>query len=99
MFYQKLAFTIHEKNIKKSYKNNRLKIPVPTWNKKFDLHDGLFSVSDIEDYFELLTTEIKKFLESTKSKISKDKNGKHMPYLEITEVDLIHCNVVNNIYP
>ena len=62
MFYQKLAFTIHEKNIKKSYKNNRLKIPVPTWNKKFDLHDGLFSVSDIEDYFEYI---LKKHGENT----------------------------------
>ena len=42
---------MHEKIIKKSYKNNRLKIPVPTWNKKFD---GSYSVSDIEDYFEYI---------------------------------------------
>ena len=54
MFYQKLPFTMHEKIIKKSYKNNRLKIPVPTWNKKFDLHDGSYSVSDIEDYFDYI---------------------------------------------
>ena len=31
-------------------------------------------------------------------KITKDKNGEHFPYLEITEVILIHCNVVNNSY-
>ena len=31
-------------------------------------------------------------------KITKDKNGEHVPYLEITEVVLIHCNVVNNSY-
>ena len=37
-----------------------------------------------------------KFLESTKSKITKDENGENMPYLEITEVVSIHCNVVNN---
>ena len=28
----------------------------------------------------------------------KDKNGENVPYLEITEVALIHCNVVNNSY-
>ena len=39
-----------------------------------------------------------KFLESTKSKITKDKNGKNVPYLETTEVVLMHCNVANNGY-
>ena len=37
-----------------------------------------------------------KLLGSTKSKITKDKNGENVPYLEITEVVLIHCKVVNN---
>ena len=37
-------------------------------------------------------------LGSTKSKITKDKNGENVPYLEITEVVLIHCNVDNNSY-
>ena len=37
-----------------------------------------------------------KLLGSTKSKITKDKNGKNVHHLEITEVVLIHCNVVNN---
>ena len=37
-------------------------------------------------------------LESTKSKITKDKYDKNEPYLEITEVVLIHCNIVNNNY-
>ena len=32
-------------------------------------------------------------LGSTKSKMKKDKNGKNMPYLEINEVVLMHCNV------
>ena len=35
---------------------------------------------------------------STKSKIPKDENGENMPFLEITEVVLIHCNIVNNNY-
>ena len=37
-----------------------------------------------------------KLLGSTKSKIIKDKYGENVPCLEITEVVLIHCNVVNN---
>ena len=39
-----------------------------------------------------------KFLGSTKSKTTKDKNGDNVPYLQIREVVLIHCNVVNNSY-
>ena len=39
-----------------------------------------------------------KLLGSTKSKIIKDKNGKNVSYLEITEVVLIDCNVLSNSY-
>ena len=39
-----------------------------------------------------------KLLGSTKIKISKDENGENTPHLEITEVVLIHCNIVNNFY-
>ena len=39
-----------------------------------------------------------KLIGSTKSKITKDENGDNLPYLEITEVALIHCNVVTNSY-
>ena len=39
-----------------------------------------------------------KLLGSTKSKITKDKNGENLPHIEITEVVLIHCNIVNNNY-
>ena len=49
-------------------------------------------------YHELLTTETMKLLGSTKSKITKSKSGENVPHLEITEVVLIHCNVVNNSY-
>ena len=49
-------------------------------------------------YLELLTSETMKLLGKAKSKITKDKNGEKVPYLEITEVALIHCNVVNNSY-
>ena len=39
-----------------------------------------------------------KLLGSTKNKITKDKNGENVPHLEITEVVLVHCNIVNNDY-
>ena len=119
-----------KKNIKKSYKNNKFKISAPTWNEEFELPDGSYFISDIQDYFEyilkrhgvntvdpslriytnkienritfkikteLLTPETMKLLRITKSKI-KDENGENVPSLEITEVVLIHCNVVNNSY-
>ena len=121
------------KNIKSSYNNNKFKISAPTWNDKFELPDGSYSVSDIQDYFEyifkkhgedidepsvqiyvnkiknritfkikngysleLLTPETMKLLGSTENKIIKDKNGENVPHLEITEVVLVHCNIVNN---
>ena len=40
------------KNIKISYNNNKFKISVPTWNDKFELPEGSYSVSDFIDYFE-----------------------------------------------
>ena len=102
---------------------------------KFELPDGSYSVSDIQDYFEyilkkhgentdkpsvqiyvnkdknratfkikngysleLLTLETMKLLGSTVNKITKDKNCENVPHLEITEVVLGHCDIVNNDY-
>ena len=124
------------KKIKSSYNSNKFKISAPTWNHKFELPDGSYSVSDIQHYFEyilknngenndtgsihihvnkiknrvtfkikdaysleLLTPETMKLLESTKNKITKDKNGENVSHLQITEVVLVHCNIVNNDYP
>ena len=39
-----------------------------------------------------------KLLGSTENKITKDKNGENVPHLEITEVVLVHCNIINNDY-
>ena len=123
------------KNIKSSHNNNKFKISAPTWNDKFELPNGSYSVSDIQDYFEyilkrhgedidnlsvqmyvnkienrvtfkvkngysieLLTSETMKLLGSNENKITKDKNGENVPHLEITEVVLVHCNIVNNDY-
>ena len=122
------------KNIKSSYNNNKFKMSAPTWSDEFELPDKSYSISDIQDYFqyistkhsesvdnplikiyvnkienrvtfkikngyhlELLTPEIMKLLESTESKITKDKNGENVSHLEI-ELVLIHCNFVNNHY-
>ena len=41
-------------NMKSSYNNNKLKISAPTWNDKFELPDGSYSVSNIENYFEYI---------------------------------------------
>ena len=107
----------------------------PTWNDKFELPDGSYSISDIQDYLEyilkkhsenvdnpsikiyvnkienrvtfkikngyyleLLTPETMKLLGSTESKITKDKNGENISHLEIVELVLIHCNLVNDNY-
>ena len=48
--------------------------------------------------FELLTPDTTTLLGSTENKITEDKNGENVPHLEIIEVVLVHCNIVNNDY-
>ena len=123
------------KNIKSLYNNNKFKISAPTWSEEFELPDGSYSVSDIQDYFEyilkkhsetvdnpsiriyvnkienritfqtkngyyfeLLTPETMQLLGSIVSKINKNKNGENVPHLEVVEVILVHCNLLNNDY-
>ena len=42
------------KNIKSAYSNNKVKVSTPTWNDEFDLPDGFYWISDIQDYFEFI---------------------------------------------
>ena len=42
------------KNIKNSYNNNKFKISAPTWNDEFELPDGSYSVTNIQDYLEYI---------------------------------------------
>ena len=123
------------KNVKSSYNNNKFKISAPTWSEEFELPDGLYSVSDIRDYFEyilkkhsesadnpsiriyinkienritfkiksgyyleLLTPETMKILGSAENKINKDKNSENVPHLEVVELVLVLCSLVNNDY-
>ena len=49
-----LSIFCTRKNIKYEYNNNKFKISASTWNDEFDLPDGSYSVSDIQDYFEYI---------------------------------------------
>ena len=49
-------------------------------------------------YLKLSMPETIKLLRIIKSKITKNENGEEMLYLEITEIELIHCNIVHNNY-
>ena len=59
---QNLPIYYTTQNIRKQYKNNKLKIIAPTWNDKFKLPGSSYSVSDIQDYIEYI---IKKHETST----------------------------------
>ena len=121
-------------NIKSSYSKIKFRISAPTWSDEFELPDGSYLISDIQDYFEyilkkqnentynpsikiyvnkienritfkikngyyleLLTPETMKLLGNTESNITKDKNDGNVPHLEITEIVLVHCNLVKII--
>ena len=53
MLYQVLVFITYGET-KNSYNNNKFKISAPAWNDKFELPDGSYPVSDIQDYFEYI---------------------------------------------
>ena len=48
------------KNIKSAYSNNKFKISALTWNDKFDLPNGSYSIVDIQDYFEFIIKKHKR---------------------------------------
>ena len=49
-------------------------------------------------YLYFITPEVMKLLESTRGNITKAENIEKVAHLEITEVALLHCNIVNNAY-
>ena len=49
-------------------------------------------------YLELLAPETMKLLGNGENKITKDKNSENVPHLEVVELVLVHCNLVNNNY-
>ena len=49
-----LSIYYTRKNIKKLYRINKFKISAPSWNEEFELSDGSYSVSDIQNYFDYI---------------------------------------------
>ena len=60
--------------------------------------DGFYYIADIQDYLELLSSELMELFGSTKKNVDQDKDGEYVPKLEYVEVVLVHCNLVNNNY-
>ena len=52
------------KNIKSEYNNNKFRISAPTWNNTFDLPDGSYSITNIQDYFEFIIQKHKTLTEN-----------------------------------
>ena len=42
------------KNVKSTYNNNKFKKSAPTWNETFELPDGSYNISEIQDYIEYI---------------------------------------------
>ena len=61
------------KNIKSEYSNNKSKISIQTWNDIFDLPDGSYSISDIQDYFEFIIKKYKTLIENSPIQIYPNK--------------------------
>ena len=45
-----LSISYTWKNVKLTYNNNKFKISAPTWNETFDLPNGSYNISEIQDY-------------------------------------------------
>ena len=48
------------KNVKSTYNNNKFKISAPTWNETFDLPDGSYNISEIQEIQDYIEYIIKK---------------------------------------
>ena len=57
------------KSIKGSYINNKIKISAPTWNDEFELPDGSYSISDIQDYFEYILKKHNEYVDNLSIRI------------------------------
>ena len=54
MAFANLSIYYTWKNVKSTYNNNKFKISAPTWNETFDLPDGSYNISEIQDYIEYI---------------------------------------------
>ena len=49
-------------NVKSTYNNNKFKISAPTWHETFDLPDGSYNMSEIQDYIEYIIKKMKQLM-------------------------------------
>ena len=85
--------------MKSSYNNNKFKMSTPTWNHKFELLDGSYSISDIQDYFEYILKKhgentvnpsIKIYVNKIANKTTfKIKTGYHLEFLTTKTIKLL----------
>ena len=68
------------KNIKTSYKNNKFKLSAPTWSDEFELPDGSYSISDIQDYFEYIFKKHSENVDNPSIKIYVKKNENRVTF-------------------
>ena len=61
------------RNIKSAYNNNKIEISAPTWNDKFDLPDGSYSIVDIQHYFAFIIKKRKTLAENRPIQIHPNK--------------------------
>ena len=66
--------------MKSSYNNNKFKISAPTWTAEFELPDGSYSISDIQDYFEYILKKHSEIVNNPSIRIyvNKIKIGLHL---------------------
>ena len=76
------------KNIKSEYNNNRFTISAPTWNDEFDLPDGSYSISDIQDYFEYIIKRHETFADNPPVKIFVNKIKNRIVFKRKTDYKL-----------
>ena len=53
-----LSIYYNWKNVKSTCSNNKFKISAPTWNETFDLPDGSYNISEIQDYIEYIIKKL-----------------------------------------
>ena len=56
---QNLSIYYTWKNIRQQYKSNELRIIAPTGNDEFELQDGFYSVSNIQEYIDYIIKSMK----------------------------------------
>ena len=59
-----LSIYYTSKNVKSTYNNNKFKTSAPTWNETFDLPDGSYNISEIQDYTEYIIKKLETIVEN-----------------------------------